>query len=142
MHKWLRYVFLAMLYCCGGQVLGQLEQSKQKVKKASLKIESGLKKNNPDTLAQGYYDLGQNFYEQGDPIRGEMYFKKAKLQYEKMGDAYGVAKSSRALAKVQEDLNKNTEALGNYQIASDNNLKTGDINSNTLNRNDFRRYSK
>jgi hypothetical protein len=142
MQKGLLYIIVTMLYCWGQPVLGQMEQSKQKVKKASKKIEYGFKKNNPDTLAQGYYDFGQNFYEQGEAAKSEPYYKKAKALYEQMGDADGIAKSSRALAKVQEDLNKNKEALSNYKTASDNNFKTGDINANTLNSNDIRRLSR
>lgn len=137
----LSFLFLAIVCCWGQCVLAQTDKVQQKLKKASKKIEYGYKKGNPDTLAQGYYDLAQNFYQQGEVAKSEPYFKKAQALYEQVGDADGIAKSSRALAKVQEDLNKNKEALGNYKTAGANNLKTGDVNANMLNSNDFRRLS-
>jgi tetratricopeptide (TPR) repeat protein len=114
----------------------------RKVKRASGKIESGIKKNNPDTLAGGYFDLGESYYQNGEMGKAETYYQKAKSLFEKMDDAAGIAKSSRALAKVQEDLKKNKEALGNYNTARDNSQKTGDITLNTLNGNDISRLSK
>jgi hypothetical protein len=136
-------VILLLLFGSNGNAVhAQAEQRMEKVKKASKKIESGYKKDNPDTLAQGYYDLGENYYQQGEPVKSESYFKKAKTLYEKTGDAEGIAKSSRALARVQEDLDKKKEALGNYITAKDNTFKTGDINSNTLNSNDISRLRK
>jgi tetratricopeptide (TPR) repeat protein len=114
----------------------------RKVKRASGKIESGIKKNNPDTLAGGYFDLGESYYQNGEMGKAETYYQKAKSLFEKTDDAAGIAKSSRALAKVQEDLKKNKEALGNYNTARDNSQKTGDITLNTLNGNDISRLSK
>ena len=117
------------------------ENSGRKIKQASDKVRSGFKKNNTDTLAQGYYDLGESFYQKGELEKSEGYYQKAKILYEKSNDAEGIAKSSRALGKVQEDLNKNKQAIGNYNTARDNTLKTGDITNNTLNENDIRRLS-
>ena len=117
------------------------ESSGKKIKQASEQVRSGFKKNNTDTLAQGYYNLGESFYQKGDLEKSEGYYQKAKTLYEKANDAEGIAKSSRALGKVQEDLNKNKLAIGNYNTARDNTLKTGDITNNTLNENDIRRLS-
>lgn len=114
----------------------------KKVKKASGKIESGIEKNNPDTLAGGYFDLGESYYQNGELQKAETYYQKAKTMFEKTDDAAGIAKSSRALAKVQEDLKKNKEALGNYNTALDNSQKAGDDALNTLNVNDISRLSK
>ncbi len=117
------------------------ESSGKKIKQASDQVRSGFRKNNTDTLAQGYYNLGESFYQKGDLEKSEGYYQKAKTLYEKANDAEGIAKSSRALGKVQEDLNKNKLAIGNYNTARDNTLKTGDITNNTLNENDIRRLS-
>jgi tetratricopeptide (TPR) repeat protein len=122
-------------------VFAQANISK-KVKKASGKIASGIEKNNPDTLAGGYFDLGESYYQNGELQKAEIYYQKAKTIYEKAGDAAGIAKSSRALAKAQEDLKKNKEALGNYNTSRDNSQKVGDIGLNTLNGNDISRLSK
>jgi tetratricopeptide (TPR) repeat protein len=115
--------------------------SEKKIKQAQQKVRSGFKKDNPDTLAQGYYDLGESFYQKGELQKSENYYQKAKTLYEKENDAEGIAKASRALGKVQEDLNKNIEAISSYNIARDNNLKTGDITNSLLNGNDIRRLS-
>src|SRR5690606_4865492 len=119
------------------QVKQQVQTSNQKFKKASGKVQMGLKKGDRDTLAQGYFDLAESFYQKGDLTRSEAYYKQAKTLYMRMDDAEGIAKSSRALARVQEDLNKNQEALSNYKTARDNTLRTGDINANALNGNDI-----
>lgn len=124
-------------------VFAQAEiNSNGKFKKASKKIESGYKKNNRDTLAQGYYDLGESFYQKGDLLKSETNYQQAKSLFEKMNDADGIAKSSRALAKVQEDLHKNKEAIGNYTTARDNNVKTGNVTANAFNENDIQRLTK
>ena len=112
-----------------------------KYKKASRKVEIGLEKNNRDTLAQGYFDLGENYYQKGQLEKSESSYQKAKALYEKIPDADGIAKSSRALAKVQEDLHKNKEALINYNTAQQSNIKIGDSNAVTINTNDINRLT-
>jgi tetratricopeptide (TPR) repeat protein len=112
------------------------ESSKKKLKRASQKIESGFEKDNKDTLASGYFDLGETYYEKGDLPKSETYYQKSKQLYEKAADPEGIARSSRALAKVQEDLHKNKEAIVNYNTAQENNVITGDMTTNALNKND------
>ncbi len=123
-------------------VVAQAEKTKEKFRKASKKIERGFKSDNKDTLAQGYFDLGENYYQKGDLIKSESYYQKSKDLFEKMPDAEGIAKSSRALGKVQEELHKKMDALKNYYTAQTNNAKTGDIGSSVLNGNDITRLSK
>jgi hypothetical protein len=136
-------VLLLVFYSCVNTMgFSQEAKSRGKIKKASQKIETGYKKNNQDTLAQGYFDLGESFFQKGELSKSETYYQKSKSLYEKMADAEGIAKSSRALAKVQEDLHKNKEAIGNYATAQENNLKTGDFTANTLNGNDIGRLSR
>lgn len=134
-----------MLVLCSCSITGimaqQQESGNRKIKSASKKIESGFKKDNPDTLASGYFDLGESYYQKGDLVKSESYYQKSKALFEKIADAEGIAKSSRALAKVQEDLHKNKEAISNYTTAQKNNTKTGDITGNTLNTNDIGRLS-
>jgi signal transduction histidine kinase len=141
-----KIIFVMLLLLCGGVttiVFAQTEKSSSsKVKKASRKIEKGFEKNNRDTLAQGYFDLGESYYQKGELVKSETYYKESKALYEKINDAEGIAKSSRALAKVQEDLYKNKDAIGNYEVAQKSNERTGDITSNTLNANDIDRLLK
>ena len=119
-------------------------QSKKKddFKKASRKIETGFNDSNPDSLAQGYYDMGNNYYKQGQLEKSEDYYKKAKDVYAKKKDPAGIAKSSRALAIVQEDLNKKKEAQSNYATASGYTVITGDSVAYHLNANDAGRLAK
>ena len=42
-------------------VFAQNKKNGEKIRKASQKVESGFEKNNPDTLAQGYFDLGESY---------------------------------------------------------------------------------
>lgn len=116
-------------------------KSVDKFRKASKKIEKGFENNNKDTVAQGYFDLGENYYQKREFEKSETYFKKAKSLFEKIADVDGIARSSRALARVQEELHKNKEAKGNYYIAQKNNEITGNQNSMELNRNDVSRLS-
>jgi tetratricopeptide (TPR) repeat protein len=125
----------------GNLAFAQLNVQQKKIQKASKKVESGYTKNNPDTLAQGYFDLGESYYQKGELKKSEGFYQKSKDLYEKMGDADGVAKSSRALAKVQEDQNKTIEALGNYNTAKDNSIKSQDVTANSFNVNDIKRLS-
>lgn len=113
----------------------------EKVDKASQKIKSGYKNNNKDTLAQGYFDMGESFYQKGELQKSEEFYKKAKQLYEENENAEGISKSSRALAKVQEDLNKTKEAVINYNTAAGNSVKTGDDFTTNLNINDARRLN-
>ncbi|MFT3680476.1 MAG: histidine kinase [Ferruginibacter sp.] len=136
-----KIILLLLLVNTSMQLAAQEKKSFDKVKKASKKIERGFQTENKDTLAQGYFELGESFYQKGELQKSEEYYQKSKDLYEKVPDAEGVAKSSRALAKVQEDLNKNKEAVGNYNTARLNNIKTGDVNSNLLNTNDAGRLN-
>ncbi len=134
-----------MLLVCSSffaTAFAQKKQSSEKLKKASRKIEAGIEKNNRDTLAQGYFDLGDTYYQKGELEKSETFYQKSKVLFEKIADAEGIAKSSRALAKVQEDLHKNKEAITNYSLAQENNVKTGDNTSTSLNANDIGRLLK
>jgi tetratricopeptide (TPR) repeat protein len=137
-----RIIMLVLCSCSITGILAQQQESgSKKIKSASRKIESGFKKDNPDTLASGYFDLGESYYQKGELSKSESYYQKSKALFEKIADAEGIAKSSRALGKVQEDLHKNKEAISNYTTAQKNTTKTGDITGNTLNSNDIGRLS-
>ncbi|MES2774401.1 MAG: histidine kinase [Bacteroidota bacterium] len=131
---------MLLLICsgCGDVSLAQ-NQAEAKYKKASKKVVRGLEKNDTDTLAQGYFDLGDTYYQKGELEKSEANYQKSKDMYEKLGDAEGIAKSSRALGRVQEDLHKNKEAIKSYNTAQENSSKTGDMVSNIFNGNDIQR---
>ena len=71
--------------------------------------------------------MGDNYYQKGELEKSESYYKKSKDVYERKKNAGGIAKSSRALAIVQEDLNKKKEAQSNYNTAQGYAVITGDI---------------
>lgn len=135
---------LLLLVCFAGIHENARAQSPENndFKQASGRVEKALESNKKDTLAQGYFDLAVFYYQKGDIRKSEAFYKKSKELFEKLGDVAGIAKSSRALAKVQEGLNKDKEAIENYKTASDYNIKNNDISTNTLNVNDINRLSK
>ncbi len=116
--------------------------SVQKIKTASKKVKEGYRKKDEKIAAEGFYDLGEEYYNKGDLKKSEGYYGKAKQLYVEEKDDEGVSRSSRGLAKVQEDLNKKDEAAKNYKAAEVSSLKTGDTNALRLNFNDGNRLVK
>jgi tetratricopeptide (TPR) repeat protein len=139
-----KQVLLIVLLMYFNSMVPVFAQSKknENFRKASKKVETGFDIRNADSLAQGYFEMGNNYYQQGELEKSETYYQKAKNIYEMNPDAAGVAKSSRALAIVQEDLNKKKEAKINYTTAQANTVITGDSVNGRLNMNDFVRLSK
>ncbi len=138
-------LFVVMLLFCYSSmnsiVSAQQIQSTDKFKKASRKVESSIRDNKQDSLAQGYYDLGEIYFQRREYEKSESFYQKSKDQYEKLHDAQGIAKSSRALARVQEKLNKTKDAIENYVDAQKESDKAGNSNSAYFNKNDVTRLS-
>ena len=140
-----KLLLVVVLLCAGSTVNSlhaQVSETNKKFTKASRKVETGIGINNRDTLAQGYFDLAESYFQKNDLLKSESFYQKAKILFEKIADAAGVAKSSRALAKVQEGLNKNAEAIINYDAARRGEVQSGNFNSTMLNSNDISRLSK
>lgn len=140
----LKQVLVLLLLILSGSTAQLYAQAKKsdKFKKASKTVETGIDSRNEDSLAQGYFDMGNNYYQQGELEKSEGYYKKSKNVYERNKNAPGIAKSSRALAIVQEDLNKKKEAQRNYTTAEGYTVITGDSVARKLNANDAGRLSK
>lgn len=131
-----------LLFFADGTVYGQMNTvPSEKLKKASRKVEAGFKKEQPDTLAQGFFDLAETYRVSGDLGKSEYYFSRAKEMFERLNDAEGIARSSRALAKVQEDLNKDKEAAVNYQRSISTNASPARNSISRLSENDMRRLA-
>lgn len=111
-------------------------QSSEKLKKAGRKVQKGYVNENADTVAQGYYDLGESYYSRGEFDKSEEFFKKSKMLYDQQNDIAGSARAGRALARVQEDLKKTHEAVVNYREAAVKSSKTRNEETAILNRND------
>lgn len=117
------------------------QQEMDKFKKASRKLERAIAADNRDSLAKAFEELGDSYYQKGVLQKSEDYYAKAKGIYEKTGNAEGLSRSSRALAKVQEDQNKKKDAILNYKEAKANSEKSGDKDAIELNQNDIKRLS-
>lgn len=111
----------------------------ESMKKASRKLEKGFQQSNKDTAAQAYFDLGELYSRRGDNPRSEYYFKKSRDLFIAAQDAEGIARSSRALARVQEMQLKKDDAIRNYQAANAALSKNKSSAEITLNSNDIRR---
>lgn len=135
------WMILLMAPCICFAQANRVETSVEHIQKASKKIEKGYDKNNNDTLALGYFDLGESYYQKGDLQKSETYYQKAKSLYEQTKDAEGIAKTSRALANVQEELHKTLPAASNYSTALKNSIKIGDTGLTRLNGNDINRLA-
>jgi Histidine kinase len=123
-------------------VYGQSNSNTENIKKASKKVKEGYRKKEDKLAAEGFYDLGEEYYVKGDFKKSEEYYNKAKELYDEEKNDEGVSKSSRGLAKVQEELSKKEEALKNYIEAEDRSQKIGDTNALRLNINDVSRLGK
>ena len=139
--KILTGILLLFFSCITVKPFAQEKSVNDQFKRASNKVEKGLENNNKDTLAQGYFDLGETYHLKGDFQKSEGFYQKAKDLFTKLSDAEGVAKSSRALAIVQEELHKNKDAIDNFIQAQKSNDKIGNTNNSILNSNDQKRLS-
>jgi hypothetical protein len=123
-------------------VYGQSNSNTENIKKASKKVKEGYRKKEDKLAAEGFYDLGEEYYVKGDFKKSEEYYNKAKELYDEEKNDEGVSKSSRGLAKVQEELSKKEEALKNYIETENRTQKIGDTNALRLNINDVSRLGK
>ena len=72
-------------------------------------------------------------------MKSEQQLRRAKQLYEAQGDRAGVAKASRLLAIVLENMNKLSEAVTNYDQARQTNIAIQNKPAATLNENDIKR---
>ncbi len=134
--------FLTIALLLGNNTYGQANTSTQNIQKASKKVKEGFRKKEDKIAAEGFFDLGEEYYIKGDFKKSEEYFNKAKELYVDEKNDEGVSKSSRGLAKVQEELKKTDDAFKNYKQAENSSVKIGDSNAIRLNINDANRLGK
>jgi hypothetical protein len=134
------FIIITLLH--GNTTYAQASSNTQNIQKASKKIKEGFRKKEDRIAAEGFYDLGEEYYIKGDFKKSEEYYSKAKDLYVEEKNDEGVSKSSRGLAKVQEELSKKDEALKNYKEAENSSSKIGDTNTTRLNTNDVNRLGK
>jgi len=140
--RYLTYLFTLFVLVAMNLPGNAQVHSQEKVKKAGKRVEKGYEKQDMDTLAQGYFDLGESYYEKGELTKSETYFIKSRDLFTSQDDPEGIAKSSRALAKVQEDLNKKAEAIQSYNTSQIQSERANDRDLSALNMNDVSRLSR
>jgi tetratricopeptide (TPR) repeat protein len=111
--------------------------SSSAVNTASLQIENTIKRGGSNAeIAESYYLLAMELIKSESWLKAEIYLKKAIQLIENEKDNPKLAQYYRELAKVQEKLNKNEDAISSFQNAASNST---DKNTKTYNLNDQQR---
>ncbi len=107
------------------------------VNTASVQIENTMKRGGSNAeIAESYYLLAIELIKSESWLKAEIYLKKAIQLIENEKDNPKLAQYYRELAKVQEKMNKNEDAISSFQNAASNSV---DKNSKTYNLNDQQR---
>jgi tetratricopeptide (TPR) repeat protein len=111
--------------------------SSSAVNSASEQIENTMKRGGSNAeIAESYYLLAIELIKSESWLKAEFYLKKAIQLIENEKDNPKLAIYYRELAKVQEKMNKNEDAISNFQNAASNSI---DKNTKTYNLNDQQR---
>ncbi|MBP1672383.1 MAG: regulator of cell autolysis [Bacteroidetes bacterium] len=111
--------------------------SSSAVNSASEQIENTMKRGGSNSeIAESYYLLALELIKSESWVKAEFYLKKAIQLIENEKDNPKLAIYYRELAKVQEKMNKNEDAISNFQNAASNSI---DKNTKTYNLNDQQR---
>lgn len=112
--------------------------SKESLNKKAERVTQSLSANNPEATAQGYEDLAKGLIEKGDYARAETYLNSALEIYTTQKNKPKIASVTRLLAQVQEQQQKYTEAISNFEMAGQSAVEP---KASQLNRNDASRVS-
>mgnify|MGYP003629776015 CR=1 FL=1 len=112
--------------------------SKESLNKKAERVTQSLSANNPEATAQGYEDLAKGLIEKGDYARAETYLNSALEIYTTQKNKPKIASVTRLLAQVQEQQQKYTEAISNFEMAGESAVEP---KASQLNRNDASRVS-
>lgn len=82
--------------------------------------------------AKSYYELAEGYYDDNNFVQSEAYYRKSKELYLQLGKRKKAARASRKLAKTQEQQQKFSNAITNYQFAAENSSDSIDTNLNNL----------
>jgi TPR repeat protein len=121
------------------------EESKERLKRkeSSKFLKKSLEKNQPDSIAKGYYELGNQYFNKKDFIKSEAYYRKAKNAYNDLNNLEGVVNATRgeALSLEQQDKNIDAEATLRNTTIELGNKKLPDSNLQKLIANDVKRLN-
>ena len=119
-----KYLFILLFgFAFFFNVTAQISNStnNSNLQQKSSSIESGYKKGESDLdIAFKYEDLAKELLKFNDFKKAEEYQKKAVELYKKHNKKKEVTNSLRELAKIQEALNKTTDAIQSYDNAAKN----------------------
>lgn len=90
-----------------------------KMSKAADDLKKSLDENDEAKIAKNYEVLAQGFIDKGDYAKGEEYLKKALASYTKLNKKADKTRVTRSLAKAQENQNKVSSAIKNYEAAGE-----------------------
>jgi TPR repeat protein len=121
------------------------EESKERLKRkeSSKFLKKSLEKNQPDSIAKGYYELGNQYFNKKDFIKSEAYYRKAKNAYNDLNNLEGVVNATRgeALSLEQQDKNIDAEATLRNTTIELGSKKLPDSNLQKLIANDVKRLN-
>lgn len=133
--KCLISLLIILLVSC--ELLAQSKDSRYSSKKAISDLTHSLTENKADSiLAKDYIQLAETFVIKKQYAKAEENYKKAREIYVRLKDTQSIANMDRELAKTQEEQNKYSEAIENYESASrlSRNREMNIINKNDASR--------
>jgi two-component system sensor histidine kinase YesM len=101
-----------------------------------VQLDNAYKTNDEYAIAKSYEQLGNEYLKNGNYLKAEEFYAKAKLIYEKLKKKQDKSRVSRLLAKSQEAQNKISQAIQNYEDAGSDDFgiaETPSSNSNESN---------
>lgn len=115
-------IYILLLWVCMSPAIfaqDSLNQSysRQSLGKQAEQLKKSLSSNNPEATAQNYEDLARGLIDKGDYARAENYLNSALEIYKKQKNNSKIAAVTRLLAQVQENQQKYTEAISNFEMA-------------------------
>jgi tetratricopeptide (TPR) repeat protein len=116
--KMLRLFVVFSLMIFGSKMYSQTINTAQEVQKESKKLRKAVDNKDETAQADSYYSIAESFFNDGNFLKSEEYYKKAQNIYEKLNDKPNIEKVSRKLAQSQEKQNKITPAISNYNRAA------------------------
>ncbi|WP_292010689.1 histidine kinase [Chryseobacterium sp.] len=132
--KILRLFLLLFLFFTGNFVFAQTVT--EEVKAQSKKLEKALDAKDEVAQADSYYKIGESFFKNGNYVKSEEYFQRAKKIYQDQNSKKKLEQVTRKLAQAQEKQNKIAPAIANYGKAAEISYSSG---SRAINTNDVER---
>ena len=112
------------------------QKQRQQINTINQSIDQAYSNIDEGSISKSYEDLAKVFSDKKEYTKAEEYLKKALAIYTKLNFKNKKARVARNLAKVQEELGKQKDALYSYDIAKQESTNKIDI---SINDNDYNR---